>query len=540
MPIPRVIEHPDAAAHLKRGFDQMARLMAITLGPTQGAILNYSTTKNRPEVLSDSATAARRVVAIPDRREDVGAMLLRQLIWRLQQRVGDGGATAAVLARAILHEATRMVTAGASMALVQSGIEKAVDCALSALRETAKPATNQEDLAAVAQAVTGHPEMSWIIGEMYDLLGPQAYITVENYVAPYLERVYFEGGRWGGKLISPYMVTAPATQKGIQKDCLVALYHGHLKTNEEVKPLLLLLGEQSPPHLLLVASEISGDALNLLVGAHSHPKSKANIVAVSLPAGGTTGLRNLQDLALLTGANVLSESMGQRLESVTLADLGKAKRVEADKEQLLVIRGGGESRAIREAIISLQTQLDEMESDDEDREMLQERLARLSGSAGILKVGTYTQAERSLLRQKAEQGLKSVAAAMEEGTVPGAGLAYVQAAQSIDPDVATSPDERFGMIAVKNALSAPFFQIMENAKISAPALILQDVLEAGPDYVYDVIRGEIRLAKEAAIVDAAKVNRVALEMAASGAKMALSVDVTILRKRPVTNVDYAP
>ncbi|MCB0029519.1 MAG: hypothetical protein KDE28_16505, partial [Anaerolineales bacterium] len=213
MPKPSVILQPDAAAHLKQGFDQLADLLALTLGPTQGVIINDSAIRKAPQLLHDAATAARRMIALPDRREDVGAMLLRHLVWQVHQQLGDGSATTAVLAQALLHEGTRMVAAGANSTLLLNGMRKAVAATLAALQTMAQPVAGQEALAAVAQAATGEEDLSWVIGEMVSLLGVNAYISVENYVAPYLERAYLEGGHWSGKLSSPYLITAPATQK---------------------------------------------------------------------------------------------------------------------------------------------------------------------------------------------------------------------------------------------------------------------------------------------------------------------------------------
>ena len=551
MPIPKVIFQPDSAVHLKQGFDRMADLLAITLGPSQGHIVNQSQTKDRPELLDDAATVARRVIALPDRRQDVGAMMLRQMTWRVHTQLGDGSATAAVLAKAILHEATRMVTAGAEAVLVQEGIRKAADAAITALRNMAQPVSGQEDLAAVAQTVTGNADLAWVLGEMFDLLGPHAYITVENYVASFLERVYYEGGRWRGRIISPYLITAPTRGQAIQKECSIALYAGHLQDAEALGPLLDVAARQEPPRLLLVAHQISGEAVNGLVAAHQDPKSELKVTAAALNIGGETGHRELDDLALLSGATLLGEDVGRPLESVKAEDLGRAGRIEVDKEALFVVDGGGDERALRERISAWQGRLDSLPADDDDRDELQMRLTRLSGSAGLLKVGAPTKAERDVLRQKAEQGISVLAATMAEGVLPGGGVAYARAATRIDPDRAASPDEQLGMIAVKNALPAPFLQIIRNAQGSAgsgtdgssakaPGVILEQALEAGEGYVYDVVREDVCSARTAGVMDAAGIARQVLETAASGAMMALSVDVTVLKKRPVTNVSYEP
>jgi chaperonin GroEL len=320
----------------------------------------------------------------------------------------------------------------------------------------------------------------------------------------------------------------------------VALYDGHLKDASAMNPLLQLAAEQEPPRLLFVAHEMSSEVVNLLASVHQHPKNKLQIAAFSVKMGGATGQLELDDLALLTGATLQGDTVGRPLEKITLADLGKARRVEAGKEELLVVQGGGDSRAIREEIVALQTRLEAAEPGGEEQESLQKRLARLSGSAGVLKIGALTKAARQVLRQKAEQGLKAAAATLEEGVLPGGGIAFVLAAREIDPDSASNEDERMGMIATRKALEAPFFRIFHNAQKPAAAVALHNLLAAGEGHVYDVLRDEVLPAREAGLLDAAKVARRALETAASGAEMALSVDVTVLKKRPVTNVDYEP
>lgn len=540
MPKPSVVLPPGSAVHLKQGFDTLADLLAITLGPTQGIIVNDSSSRSEMQLLHDAATVARRMIALPDRRQDVGAMLLRHLVWKVHEQVGDGAATTAVLAQALLHEGTKMVAAGANPALVLYGMRQGVATAVAALQKMAQPVTGQEEVAAVVQAATNEPELSWVIGEMVSLLGEQAHITVENYVAPYLERVYLEGGHWSGALISPYLVTAHSTQRAIQQDCWVALYDGHLKDAEKLEPLLHLVSVQKTPHLLFVAHEMSTEVVNLLVGTHQHPKNKLRVVATSLKMGGETGQVELEDLALLTGATVRSDTLGRPLRTITLDDLGQAKRAESDKNGLYVVQGGGDKRAIRNEIEALQSQLEARAADDEDLQGLQKRLARFSGSAGVLKIGARTKAERQVLHSKAEQGLKVALATLAEGVLPGGGIAFVLAAQAIDVDTAVNDDEHMGLIATKKALEAPFYRIFENAKKPAAAVALRQVLAAGERHVYDVLRDAIEPAYEAGIMDAAKVLCRVLETAASGAEMALSVDVTVLKKRPMTNLSYEP
>ncbi|MEM7331687.1 MAG: TCP-1/cpn60 chaperonin family protein [Chloroflexota bacterium] len=535
-----VVSQPDSAYFLRLGFNQLADVLALTLGPTKGSVLNFSTRNERPEMLNDAATIARRIIQIPDRRQDVGAMLLRQLVWQMHQQVGDGGAITAVIAKHTLDEATRMVAAGGIAPLIQNGIKKASAQAVDAIKAMSQPADNEMALAAVAEAVTGHQKLSWILGEMFDILGKYAFITVEKYMSSYLERIYLEGGRWSGKLISPYLITAPATQKAIQQDCYVALFAGKLHEHEDVAPLLSIIHQQKTKNLYLLAYDITSDALNALVSAHQHQKNGINIVAGTLNIGGQQGVRELEDLAILTGATVLGDDLGRPLSSIKASELGRVKRAEADKENLYAIQGGGDPKRIREEIQSLQTLLDHTPPDDEDIGIIHQRLARFSGSVGILQVGAISQTERDVLEQKAKHATRALSATLMEGYVPGGGVAYLHAAKAIDLDSAENDDERMGMLALKNALSAPFIQLLTNAGIYAPEVKMADVMAKGNGTVYHIIEEDFVSAVDAGIVDATKMTRMALETAVSGAVMALSVDVTVLKKKPRTNKDYTP
>jgi chaperonin GroEL len=252
VPKPAVLFADQVTGALKRGFDQMAELLAITLGPTQGNILNELTDR-APELLTDSATIARRVLGLPGQASNVGAMLVRSLAWRVNNRAGDGAATAAVLAQAILREATRYTQAGGNAMLVKQGIEQATQVALEALSAQAQPVKDEEELTRLAETLTGEAGLSLILGEMFDVLGETAHIVIEDYVAPYLERVYYDGGRWGTRLQSHYFITDHPGRRAVQTDCQVLIYAGHLNTLAEIQPLLELLVRHQKKQLLLVA-----------------------------------------------------------------------------------------------------------------------------------------------------------------------------------------------------------------------------------------------------------------------------------------------
>ncbi len=537
MPRPTVLSSPEAAARLKQGFDTLARLLALTLGPSQGVVLSSTLLAPQPELLSDAATIARRMAALPEPSQDVGAMLLRNLVWRVHERVGDGGATTAVLAQAILAQATRFVLAGANPVLLQQGIRQAAHRAVERLGELAEPPQGEQDFIGVAQAVTAYPDLSKILGELFDLLGPHAYITIEDYMAPYLERVYLDGGQWKARLISPYLVTSPGSGRSVLADASVAVFDGAVTTVEQVRPVLELALKQKPPHLLLAAHSISGEALTTLVATHTnHPEMK--IAAVALERFGEKLQADLQDLALLSGAQLISPVTGRQLQSIQAADLGRARRSEASTESLFMVGGAGQPAAVRAEIERLQGRAGALPFDDEERQELELRLGRLSGSAAILKIGALTKSERDVYHQKAEQGVKALRATLEEGVLPGGGSAYLHCLEAVEPLTGHATDVQLGATALARALEAPFRQILENAHVENPAVHLQQVIEAGPAHTFDAVCKQVRPARQAGILDPAKVLRVALETATSGANMAISTGTVVLKRKP--RISYQP
>jgi chaperonin GroEL len=532
-----VIRYPESVQQLKRGFDTLADLLAATLGPTQGTILSSTELKSRPEMLIDAGTAARRLTELPDPRQNVGAMLLRGLVWRMHERVGDGGAITAILAQSLLDQSLRFVIAGANPMLVLSGLKRGVKVALERLDDLSFPVESEEDLAAVAYSVTGEREMSFILGEMFDILGVMGNISVEDYMAPYLEREYIDGGRWEGGLISPYLINVPGKGAAILQDIRVALYDGYVSSFDEARALLDLASQFKPPHLLLVAHKISGEALNLFVGTSM--KTDLKLIAVSLRRAGEKARDDLEDLAILSGALLLSPQLGRSLESIRSEDFGRARRAEANTDLLLVTGGGGDPAQIRQKVEILQRQLRLLLFGDSEQVELQTRLGRLSGNTGILKVGAHTQIERDYLHQKGQQAIKTLRAALEDGILPGGGVAYLECV----PDVETLSktmveDEASGVRAVASALQTPFRVLLKNAGLQSSGVIQEDLRCLPNGFVYDVSKREILGARASGVLDSAKVLKLALETAASGAAMALSTQTLVLKKMP--KVSYEP
>lgn len=530
MPRPGVLFPPEALYSLKEGFDQLANLLALTLGPAGGAIATDFKANREVERFTDAATAARRILEVPGRAQNVGAMLVRNLVWRVHEDVGDGTATAAVLAQALLDEGLRVTVAGANPMIMREGIARGLKAALQVLEEMAVPVADEEELTGLALAVTGVPRLSLVLGEMFDVLGPDAHIIIEEYVAPYVEREYFEGTHWKAELASPYLVTHPPTRRCIVQNPLVVVYDGFLTEWEEVEPLLHLLGSsENEKDLLIAAKKITGQALAAFVV--NHQAGRLRVAAVQFSHQIDRRRRELmQDLALQTGATVLGPDMGRSLRTVTWADMGRAARAEADQERLIVVAGQGDRNAVQKHVEGLRRSLEQVQ-DEEERTTLRERIARLSGGVGILKIGEATQAGQAELRQKAEKAVKALALAAREGTVPGGGVAFLNCAEAVR-SVEAEGDAAVGVRCLARALEAPFRRIVQNARIHAPAVVLHEARRRGPNFGYDALRGEVVDMRAAGILDAAGVCRRVLEIGTSAAMMALTISAIVLHRKP--------
>ncbi|MCW5848999.1 MAG: chaperonin GroEL [Anaerolineae bacterium] len=531
MPTPQLLHNTIATAALKRGFDQMARLLALTLGPTQGNVVIPSNLNGKPEVLNDAATIARRVLQLPDRAEDVGAMILRHLVWRMNQRAGDGSAMAAVLAQALLAEAHRVVVAGANPMLVKRGVDRAARVALAALTEQARPVRDAEDLALVAFNVVNDPNLSNALGEVYWRIGADGHVTIEEYVAPYLACELVEGGRWKGRLASPYFITNHANQCAEMDAGPIALVAGTLSALEDVQPFLELVAQTEDKRGVLIAQDIQSAALATL--AANFQQGQVKVVGVELRSPDTQRRADFEDLAALTGAAVLFADLGQSPRRLTRHDLGTVRRVEAGADDVVIVGDGEHSAAVARQVQTLQARLARLPETDEGRADLTQRLARLSGQTASLKIGAYTETERAAIKQRAEKGLRALPLALREGVAPGGGVAYlncIEAARAVPAE----GDEAWGVAALARALEAPFRQLAANAGAASPGAVLAEARRQGQDYGYDAEYGEIVSMLDEDIVDPMGVLRQALEVAVSGAMMALTVETIVLHREPKT------
>jgi chaperonin GroEL len=380
--------------------------------------------------------------------------------------------------------------------------------------------------------------MSLLLGEMLDVLGPAAHITVEDYEAPYLERTYQDGGNWSAAIASPYLLTDVVGRRAVLQDCHVALFAGKVESVDDVAPLLAMVA-QHKGRLLLVAHDISGKALNTLLT--NHDRKIVKMVAVWIRRGGEERANDFRDLAVITGAAVLGPEHGRPLANIQQSDLGGVYRAEASADQLSIRGGAGDPALRRSFVDGLRLALSEGGGSAHDQNQLRMRLANLAGGVGVLKVGAHTRSERESMHQRAEKAIQALRLALEDGVVPGGGAAYLGAVDAVKAYAGSlGGDSRQGALILARALEEPCRRIVHNRAAVVPAAVLAELRRRGPGFAYDVVDDRVDLASESGLEDPMGVLRVALETAVSGAMSALTVAVVVLRRRPWRDLGAYP
>ncbi len=526
----KVVFRQEARALLKRGADQMAWVLRATLGPTARvvAIEKLTSRAEAPEILDDGATIARRIIEIPNRYVNMGAMLIRHLAWKQHEAVGDGTATAAVLAHAVLSEATRYIAAGGNPMLLKRGVEKALHVALEELKALSAPLETADQVAALATAATGDPEMGGYIGEMFDIVGRDGYIQVMESPSTKTDREYVEGVIWDRGYLSPYMVTDPERMEAVLDDALVLVTDHIIKRASELIPVMEKVHQAGFKNFFIVANDIESEPLSLLVA--NKQQGVLTTLAVKAPGYGDRRIRILEDLAIITGGRPFLDDAGDRLEEARLEDLGRAQRVWANRDYFSIIGGYGDPARIRQRIAMIKSELPTV-TDDYEREKMRERLGKLAGGVAILRVGAATKTELEEKKNRAERAVALIRAAVEEGVVPGGGAAYLALIPALER-IEAQGDEKVGVRILQRALEEPLRAIVENAGYESDPIIAE--LQTRPrGWGFDVLRGTFVDMREAGILDATKVLRLALEKGVSGAIMAFTTEALVLR-----NLEY--
>jgi len=520
---------------LTQGVNLIANLVAPTLGPIAGHIANQRDTRG-PELLDDSATAVRRILSLGDPRIDVGAMLMRSLIWHTAQRVGDGGATCAILARAIYMNTLRMIAGGVNFRDLEQGIHAGTEAVSADLLAGAKPVASEDELSAVAYTVVRDRPLAGILGEMSHLLGPDAKVNIQKYVAPYLEREYHAGANFGAEIASYLLYTDATRKQAVQTDCAVALVAANLTTAEDVIPLMEAALANGHSSLVILGNAFKDAALHVIVTNQRAKKKKLNVLATKIKPVGEERRYAFDDLALLTGATVLGQGFTPPASRAKAEHLGKALRVEVDNGQFRLLPERQRLVEAQPEVAMIRQRLAAMAQNDEDRPLLTSRLASLSGGMGTLKVGAVGKLEREVRAENAERALKVLSSAQLTGIVPGGGAALLHARAAL-ATTKLDGEAQYGVELMHDVLDAPLRQILVNAHVHAPGVVIDQVQEAGPGHAYDVLQGKVDDALQCGVLDVAGVLDTVLRTAVSTALMALSTDTIVYHRKPQQSLE---
>src|SRR2546426_1630422 len=511
----------EARAALLRGVNIMSHAVKATLGP-KGRNVVIGKKFGSPTITKDGVTVAKEI-ELKAPYENMGAQMLKEVAAKTSDVAGDGTTTATVLAQAMFRGGLKNVTAGANPMSLKRGMEQAVDAVVEELKHMSKPTKDKKEIAQVATIASNNDKtIGNLIAEAMEKVGKDGVITVEEAKAMETTLEVVEGMQFDRGYLSPYFVTNPERMEVVLEDAVVLIYEKKLSVMKDMLPLLEQVARAGKP-LLIIAEDLEGEALATLVV--NKLRGTLACCAVKAPGFGDRRKAMLEDVATLTGGKAITEDLGIKLENLKLDDLGRAKKVVVDKDNTTIIEGAGSTKEIQARIKQLRAQIEETTS-DYDREKLQERLAKLAGGVAVIKVGAATETEMKEKKARVEDALNATRAAVEEGIVPGGGVALLRASKAIDR-VKAEGDEKVGAMIVKRALEEPIRQIVENAGAEGSVIVEKVKSETIPNRGYDAESMEYVDMMQAGIIDPAKVERVALQNAASIASLLLTTEALI-------------
>lgn len=522
----QLIFKDEARRKLQAGVDKVANAVSTTLGP-KGRNVALDKKFGAPTVTHDGVTVAKEI-ELEDPYENMGAQLLKEAATKTNDIAGDGTTTATVLAQAIVTEGLKNVAAGANPMLLKKGILYAADLVAKSIREQATSIDTKEEIASVASVSAQDDEIGNLIAEVMDKVGKDGVVTVEESRGLEFETEYVEGMQFDRGYISPYFVTSPESMEAVITDPYILIYDKKISAAQDIIPILEKLIQIGKRELVIIAEDVDGEALATLV--LNKLRGMLNVLAVKAPGFGDRRKAMLQDIAILTGGTVITEETGRKLESVTIQDLGRAAKVVATKENTTIVDGAGDEARIKGRIAEIRSEI-ELSTSDYDKEKLQERLAKLSGGVAVIRVGAATETELKEKKHRVEDALSATRAAVEEGIVPGGGVALVNAVAALANVKLPVEDENTGVVIMRRALEVPMRKIASNAGEDG-AVIIETVrrLQKEKNNVrigYNVMTGEYVDMIDAKVPDPAKVTRGAVENAASIAAMILTTEALI-------------
>ncbi|HEX6940684.1 MAG TPA: chaperonin GroEL [Longimicrobiales bacterium] len=515
----------DARAALKRGVDQLAEAVKVTLGP-KGRNVVIDRKFGAPTVTKDGVTVAKEVeLAHPI--ENMGAQMVKEVATKTSDLAGDGTTTATVLAQAIFREGLKNVTAGANPMAIKRGIDKAVEKVVEELKAISTPTKGKKEIAQVgAISANNDAEIGNLIADAMEKVGKDGVITVEEAKGLETTLETVEGMQFDRGYLSPYFVTDPERMEAVLEDALVLIHDKKISSMKDLLPILEKVAQQGRP-LLVIAEDVEGEALATLVV--NKLRGTLRVCAVKAPGFGDRRKAMLQDIAILTGGQVISEEVGFKLENAVLGDLGRAKRIVVDKDNTTIVDGAGDPEKIKGRIEEIRVSIEKSTS-DYDREKLQERLAKLAGGVAVIHVGAATETEMKEKKARVEDALHATRAAVEEGIVPGGGVALIRAQAKIRDFKVDNPEEQIGVDIIRRAIEEPLRQIAANAGVEG-SIVVERVRESKDvNFGYNAQTDTYEDLVEAGVIDPTKVTRTALQNAASIASLLLTTECVVVEK----------
>ncbi|MEN8690716.1 MAG: chaperonin GroEL [Desulfobacterales bacterium] len=533
MPAKMISFGTSARERMLKGVNTLADAVKVTLGP-KGRNVVLEKAFGSPTITKDGVTVAKEI-DLKDKFENMGAQMVKEVASKTSDVAGDGTTTATVLAQAIYSEGQKLVAAGANPMALKRGIDRGVVAVVEALKKQSKPTKDKNEIKQVGSISANNDQMIGnLISEAMEKVGKEGVITVEEAKAMETSLEVVEGMQFDRGYISPYFVTQPEKMTVTLTDAYVLLNEKKISNMKDLVPLLEAVAREGKP-LLIIAEDIEGEALATLIV--NRLRGTLQVAAVKAPGFGDRRKAMLEDIAVLTGGQVISEEMGVKLETVTTADLGRCKTVKIDKENTTIVDGAGKRAAIEGRIKQIRAQIDETTS-DYDREKLQERLAKLVGGVAVLHIGAATETEMKEKKARVEDALNATRAAVEEGIVPGGGVALVRCIGALD-SVKAKGEEKLGVGILRRALAEPLRQIVKNAGME-PSVVLNKVIENKDDYGYDAETGEFGNLLAGGVIDPTKVVRFAVQNAASVAGLMITTEAMITEKPEKKKGSAAP
>ncbi len=510
----------EARLNLKKGLDKLANAVNVTLGP-KGKTVILSKKFGSPTIIDDGVTIAKEI-ELEDPYEDMGAQLVREAASKTNDVAGDGTTTATVLTQAIYTEGTKNIIAGANAIFIKRGIDKAVSAIVEEIRKMAKPVKTKEEKSQIATISANDKIIGDLIAQAMEKVGHEGVITVEEGKSAETELDVVEGMQFDRGYLSPYFVTDPERMEAVLEDCLLLITDKKISAMNDLLPILEKI-VQSGKQFLIIAEEVEGEALATLVVNKLRGTLKG--CAVKAPGFGDRRKEMLEDIATLTGGEVISEERGMKLEKTTMDQLGKAKRVVIDKENTTIVDGAGDKSSIKKRTSQIRKQIEETTS-DYDKEKLEERLAKLSGGVAVIRVGAATETEMKAKKSKVEDAKNATKAGVEEGIVPGGGVALIWAAKALDKIQTENEDEKIGIEIIRKAVFSPLRIIAENAGMDG-SIVVEKIRTSSNNIGFDAETNEYVDVMKKGIIDPAKVTRIALENAASIASTMLTTEALV-------------